>query len=231
MPPFHSKAGGAPARLRACTVELIGRREARALIRRHELLDTVGNASLFFGLRGPDDRLLSIVGFAHGPHSAGADIVLERGWTARRAPANAASYLISRALRYGARHLGWRTVKAFSDPRFGERGLVYQAVGFTRCPPSKHNNAFRYALVDGARVLSDREIRSRFGSQAAARAASATIVRVPARVAWQWQAPGKAQERRQAVAAEIPRLRASWRQQEGNEMARADTGRATGPAL
>jgi hypothetical protein len=27
-------------------------------------------------------------------------------------------------LRFGRRQLGWRTVKAYSDPRFGERGLV-----------------------------------------------------------------------------------------------------------
>jgi hypothetical protein len=82
--------------------------------------------------------------------------VLERGATRRRAPHNAASFLISRALRYGRRHLGWQTVKAFSDPRFGEAGLVYRAVGF--------------------------------GSMPAARAGGASIIRLPARIAWQWMA-------------------------------------------
>jgi hypothetical protein len=168
---------------------LISRREARAMILRHELLGTVGNAKLFFGLRDPGGRLLSLAGFGHGPHGAAADAVLERGYTLRRAPHNAASYLISRALRYGRREFGWRDVRAFSDPRFGEAGLVYRAAGFTRCPPSKHRNKFRYALVDAGRLLSDRAIYRRHGSHAAARAAAAVIVRLPARVAWQWRAP------------------------------------------
>jgi hypothetical protein len=52
--------------------------------------------------------------------------------------------------------------------------------------PLKHGNAFRYALIDGKRVLSDRAIRRRHGSHAAARAAGATTARVPARIAWLW---------------------------------------------
>jgi hypothetical protein len=67
------------------------------------------------------------------------------------------------------RYLGWRRVKAFSDPRFGEAGLVYRAVGFRPCPPSKHGNAFRYALVDNGKVLSDRAVYRRHGSQSAPR--------------------------------------------------------------
>jgi hypothetical protein len=101
---------------------------------------------------------------------------------------NAASFLISRALRYGRRHLGWQTVKAFSDPRFGEAGLVYRAVGFRQCPPSKRGNGFRYGLAVGKRVLGDRQIYRRFGSMPAARAAGASIIRLPARIAWQWMA-------------------------------------------
>jgi hypothetical protein len=143
---------------------------------------------LWFGLRAPDGRLLSLVGFGHGPHAAGGDMVLERGVTRRRAPHNAASFLIARALRFGRRQLGWRTVKAYSDPRFGERGLVHKAAGFERCPPSKHGPT-RYALRDGSRLLSDRAIYRRYRSHAAARAAGAAIVRVPERVAWQWTAP------------------------------------------
>jgi hypothetical protein len=41
-------------------------------------------------------RVLSLVGFGHGPHAAGADTVLERGFTRRRAPPNSASYLLAR---------------------------------------------------------------------------------------------------------------------------------------
>ena len=130
-----------------------------------------------------------MVGFGHGPHAAGGCAVLERGATRRRAPHNAASYLIARALRHGRRELGLADGQGvLSDPRFGERGVVYKAVGFRRCPPSKHQGgSYRYALVDGDRMLSDRAIYLRHGSHAGARAAGATIVRVPARTAWLWQ--------------------------------------------
>jgi hypothetical protein len=182
------RAGHYAARLQACTVELLGKREARAFILRHEHLGTTGNARLWFGLRDRRGRLLSVVGFGHGPHAAAGCIVLERGATRRRAPHNAASFLISRALRYGRRHLGWQTVKAFSDPRFGEAGLVYRAVGFRQCPPSKHGNGLRYGLAVGKLVLGDRQIYRRFGSMPAARAGGASIIRLPARIAWQWMA-------------------------------------------
>jgi hypothetical protein len=181
----NHRAGYYAARLRACKVELVNRIEARALIRRKEFLQTCGNAALWFGLRDGGGKLWSLVGFGHGAHASGGDVVLERGWTARRAPHNSASYLISRVLRLGR----WRTVKAFSDPRFGEEARVYKAVGFKPCPPSRHGDARRYALVEHGRVLSDRAIYRRHGSHAAARAAGAQLIRVPARIAWQWVAP------------------------------------------
>jgi hypothetical protein len=157
-------------KLRDCIVELIDRAEAIPFIRKHEHLGTSGNASRWFGLRDPLGRLLGVVGFGHGPHAAGA-IVLERGACLPWAPRNAASHLIGRALRHGRRFLGWGTVKAYSDPRFGEAGLVYRAAGFRQCPPSRHGDRSRYALVVGGQVLSDRAIYRRFGSHAAVRAA------------------------------------------------------------
>jgi hypothetical protein len=171
--------------LRSCRVEPISRREAVGLIMKHERLGSMGNARLFFGLRAPCGRLLGVAGFGPGPHAAGGDIVLERGCCAPEAPRNAASFLIARSLRYGRRHLGWRVVRAYSDPSFFEAGVVYRAAGFTRCPPSKHGDPCRYALVVGSRVLSDRAIYRKFGSHAAARAAGAMLIRLPARVAWQ----------------------------------------------
>jgi hypothetical protein len=33
------------------------------------------NAAIWFGLRGPDARILSLVGFGHGPHGAGGRFV------------------------------------------------------------------------------------------------------------------------------------------------------------
>jgi hypothetical protein len=175
-------------KLRSCTVAPITRAEAAALILKREPLGTLGNARIFFGLRTPAGRLIGAVGFGHGPHSAGADAVLERGCCLPGAPRNAASFLIGRALRYGRRVLGWGTIKAYSDPRFGEQGLVYRAAGFTPCPPSRHGKRFRFGLVAAGRVLmSDRAIYRHYGSHAAARAAGAAIVRLPARQAWEWR--------------------------------------------
>jgi hypothetical protein len=80
--------------LRACLVEPIPRGEAAPFIRRFEHLGSTGQATLWFGLRAPDGRLLGVVGFGHGPHAAGrgADAVLERGACAPGAPRNAASF-------------------------------------------------------------------------------------------------------------------------------------------
>jgi hypothetical protein len=134
--------------------------------------------------------------------------VLERGATRRRAPHNAVSYLIARALRYGVRHLGWQTVKAYSDARFGETGLVYKAAGFKPCPPSKHGDKCRYALVVGERLLSDRAIYRRYSSHAAARAVGAQLIRVPARQAWEWT-PDRSRVRRRRCRGNEPLVRPS----------------------
>jgi hypothetical protein len=82
-------------------------------------------------------------------HAAGSgcDAVLERGWTSVRAPRNSGSHLIGRALRYGRRYLGWKTVKAYSDPRFGEQGLLYKAAGFKPIKTG-HPNNFRWGLLE-----------------------------------------------------------------------------------
>jgi hypothetical protein len=78
---LHHRSGRDAAKLRACTVGQVDKREARAFILRHEHLGTTGNACLWFGLRSPAGRLLSVVGFGHGPHAAGGCVVLERGAT------------------------------------------------------------------------------------------------------------------------------------------------------
>jgi hypothetical protein len=129
-------------------VELVGRREAVAVIVRYEHLGTMGNATLFFGLRSPAGILLSLVGFGNGGHGAGSgcNAVLERGWTSAPAPRNSGSHLIGRALRYARRHLKRRVVKAFSDERFDEAGLLHRAVGFVPYT-TKHRNNFRWGLV------------------------------------------------------------------------------------
>ena len=87
--------------LRTCSVELINRVEAAAVILPREHLKTLGNAQIFYGLRTPDGRLLGAVGFGRGAHASGGDIVLERGACLPGAPRNSASYLIGRAIRHG----------------------------------------------------------------------------------------------------------------------------------
>jgi hypothetical protein len=175
--------------LRDCHVTPIGRVEARSVIIRYEHLGTMGNARLFFGLHAPDDRLLGVVGLGPGPHSSRGDIVLERGWTDPEAPRNSGSYLIARALRYGARVLGWRVVLAYSDPRFDEAGVIYRAAGFRAAPATKHTNTFRWGLVQDDRVLSDRQIYRRYESLDGARAAGAKLIQLPLRQAWLWRSP------------------------------------------
>ena len=180
----HRIAVGA-VELRDCKVEPIAKPEAAALILKYEHLGTLGRSILFYGLRTPAGHLIGAIGFGRGPHACGGDIVLERGVCVPGAPCNAGSLLIGRALRHGARVHGWRNVRAYSDERFGEQGAVYRAAGFKPRPPSRHGKAFRYGLVVGGRVMSDRAIARRFGSYGAARAAGACIVRLPARQAWE----------------------------------------------
>jgi hypothetical protein len=179
----------ATVELKACTVEPIGPREATDLIMRFEPLRSMGRCSVFFGLRAPDGRLLGAVGFSNqGPHAAtraDGTVNLGRGFCLPEAGANAGSFLIGRAIRWGRRWLGWRRVIAFSDPRFGERGGVYRGAGFVPSAPSKHGKAFRYGLIENGRVLSDRAIQRKFGSHKAAREADAIIVTIPARVRWE----------------------------------------------
>jgi hypothetical protein len=58
--------------LRDCRIELIGRVEATALIMKFEPLQTMGSATLFFGLRARDDGLLGACGFGRGISAFGA---------------------------------------------------------------------------------------------------------------------------------------------------------------
>jgi hypothetical protein len=110
------RARASAAKLRACTFGPIGRQEARKFIVPREWLRSLGNCCLFFGLRDPDERLLSVVGFStNGPNGARCP-TLSRGASLRRAPFNTASHTIAKALRYGAQHLGWTRVKASATP-------------------------------------------------------------------------------------------------------------------
>jgi hypothetical protein len=174
------------ASLRGCIVCQIGSDIARDMIRKFEWLGTSGRVRWFFGLHAPDGQLLGVVGFGLGAHDASrcGALVLERGFTLPHAPPNAATHLIGRALR-ALRQMGWRRFKAFSDPSAGETGAIYRAAGFKRAAPTKHGKwKWRYALKVGNRILSDRAIRRRCGTYAVAREAG-SLIKVPARIAWE----------------------------------------------
>jgi len=47
---------------------------------------------------------------------------------------------------YGRKYFGWKTVRAFFDPRFDEEGLLYRAARFMTYK-TKHPNTFRWGLV------------------------------------------------------------------------------------
>jgi hypothetical protein len=172
--------------LQGCRIVPLSRTTAGAIIRRFEWLGTIGRSRYFYGLECPNGSLLGAVGFGPGAHDAGrcGALVLERGCVLPHAPPNAASYLIGRAIR-ALRQMGWQRFKAYSDPAAGETGAIYCAAGFRRCPPTKHGAwPWRYALQIGGRMLSDRDIRRRYGTFEQARAAGGVIIRVPAWVAW-----------------------------------------------
>jgi hypothetical protein len=172
------------ASLHGCSVVPISRTTAKRLIQLYEWLGTSGRARYFFGLEGPSGELLGAVGFGHGAHDASkcGALILERGCCVPHAPPNAASFLIGRALR-ALRKLGYQRFKAYADPAAGETGAIYAATGFR--PVASTRWPWRYALQVGAKVLSDRGIYRYFEGHAAARAAGAEIVKVPARSAWE----------------------------------------------
>jgi hypothetical protein len=176
----HHRAGRYAQQLRACRVELIGRVEASSIIIEHEHLGTLGNSELFFGCARRMTACSGVIGFGNGAHAAGAacDAVLEQGWTSARAPRNSESHLIGRVLRYGRRYLGWKTVRAFSDPRFAEEGQLYRAVGFRQIR-TRHPNRFRWGMIRRSCAQRSRDLptprwpRRRAGRRCEARSVAA----------------------------------------------------------
>jgi hypothetical protein len=145
----------AAASLDGYVVETVGRDEARALIERYEWLGNLGRANLFVGLLGPARDLQGVAAFGHGPQGRIRDLVgspalcLERGACTHLAPANAASYLISRACKLAHRVTGAERFFAYADPSAGERGAVYQAAGWIylgQGPDARGGRAERFAV-------------------------------------------------------------------------------------
>lgn len=120
-----------------CWVEVIARAEAEPFILRYEWLGTMPRSTAAYGLRAPDGELIGVAAFGWSAGIRSRDICgqqyrhlaicLERGACAHYAPPNAASFLISRAVKLAARDRGWRIFYAYADPEAGEIGTVYQA--------------------------------------------------------------------------------------------------------
>ncbi len=139
----HAKEHPRPrlASLDHCTVVEIRHAEAKPLIEKFEWLGTMANrTAACYGLRAPDGELLGAVVFAHpynqraldicGPTYRRSVICLARGACVHFAPLNAASFLISRAVKLAALAHGWRIVTAYADESAGERGTIYTALGW-----------------------------------------------------------------------------------------------------
>jgi hypothetical protein len=130
------------ATLEGSTVEKISYAEAKLVILRYEWLHSMPTvARACYGLRAPSGELVGVVVFACGPAPESADlcgpehcvltICLARGACVHWAPPNAASFLISRACKLAHCDHGWQVFFAYSDPRAGEYGAVYQAANWT----------------------------------------------------------------------------------------------------
>ena len=85
-------------------------------------------------------------------------ICLERGACVPDAPANAASFLISWAVKLAAAEHGFRIFYAYADPQAGEVGTVYQAMDWLRIADTRRVENYR--LPDGE-TISERSLRHR----------------------------------------------------------------------
>ena len=144
------------ANLQHAFVRAITRSQARPLIETYEWLGTLGRATARYGLFSgrkaadvanlPDycnidgDELIGVACFGRPASPQAGDIcgkpyrhlaiALERGACVHWAPKNAASYLITHAVRAAHREHGWSIVYAYADSEAGEIGTVYQAANW-----------------------------------------------------------------------------------------------------
>jgi hypothetical protein len=81
-------------------------------------------------------------------------ICLERGAFVPDAPENAASFLISRAIKLAAEEHDWRIFYAYADPEAGEVGTVYQSCNWIRIQDTKPVENY---VIDG-QIISERTL-------------------------------------------------------------------------
>jgi hypothetical protein len=154
------------ASLDGSTIRAIDHTMAAPIVLRYEWLGTVAPIRVAsYGLFAPDGELLGVVQFAKMPREpnnvcgveyASKAICLARGACVPHAPKNAASYLISRAVRLAHAEHGWSIFFAYADESARELGSIYQACnwhylgqGLGRAPGRAREN-FR---TPGGRVV------------------------------------------------------------------------------
>jgi hypothetical protein len=126
--------------LDGCTVRRVDAAVAKPIILRYEWLGTMGRAAACYALFSPSDEILGVACFGWPAGAESRDIcgkehralaiALERGACVHYAPKNAASFLISRAVRLVSAELGVAIIYAYADPAAGEIGTIYQALGW-----------------------------------------------------------------------------------------------------
>jgi hypothetical protein len=174
--------------LAGCYVEEVTTGEARQLILRYEWLAKMPvRPAASYGLKTATGALLGVAvfGWTGSPQSrdiCGKDnrslaICLERGACAPDAPDNAASFLVSRAIKMAAADQGWRIFFAYADPQAGEVGTIYQACNWLFIGDTAATENYR--MPDGT-ILSERSLRHRkMKRQDALDAGAEVIVRTP----------------------------------------------------
>ena len=193
--------------LAGCYVEKISNADAKWLILRYEWLGTMPRRAHSYGLNTASGALLGVAVFGYtmspesrdicGKNNRHLAICLERGACVPDAPANSASFLISRAVKLAADEHGFRIFYGYADPEAGEMGTIYQALNWLRIADTRRVE--NYVLEDGT-VISERSLRHRgMTRQDALDAGAEIITRPPKRKYVTFQ--GNKRERRALRAA------------------------------
>lgn len=116
-------------------MELISRRTADAMIRRHYLGRWPGVVVLSLGLFR-DQKALGVIVFALPPRETsvrygGVTWELARLWVSDEVPMNAETFLIGKAVRYIKRvRPEVKALVSYADPSVGHSGVIYRAANW-----------------------------------------------------------------------------------------------------
>ena len=174
------------ANLDGAVVRSISVDEATPFILRYEWLGSMSSIpQACYGLFTKANGLTSVTVFGMGGGTQSHDlcgrehrhkvICLERGANAHWASKNAGSYITAHACRLACAEHGWEIFYAYSDPRAGEIGTIYQAanwhyIGTTRTAEQQGKATQRqhWRYPDGTFITS-RTMRRWFGGAEVAR--------------------------------------------------------------